>query len=72
MHNEMGLFKILLRGKKLYEYALFPIWGDGFFFGGLTASLAPLQPGATRCDVTPVRDDEFVSSKIFEEQALIA
>ena len=27
-----------------------------FFFGGLTASPAPRQPGTTRCDVTLARE----------------
>ena len=33
-------------------------YGEIAFFGGLTASPEPLQPGTTRCDVTPVRESQ--------------
>ena len=33
-------------------------YGEIAFFGGLTASPAPLQPGTTRCDVTLVRESQ--------------
>ena len=46
-------------------------YGEIAFFGGLTASPAPLQPGTTRCDVTLVRESQrpdgvgLVFGKIF-------
>ena len=46
-------------------------YGEIAFFGGLTASPAPLQSGTTRCDVTPVRESQrmdgvgLVFDKIF-------
>ena len=46
-------------------------YGEIAFFGGLTASPEPLQPGTTRCDVTLMRESQrrdgvgLVFGKIF-------
>ena len=42
----------------VYKKALFPIWGDSFFRGTDCVPRPPLQPGTTRCDVTPVRKSQ--------------
>ena len=41
----------------VYKKALFPIWGDSFF-RGTDCVPRPLQPGTTRCDITPVRESQ--------------